>query len=85
LVGKAQNSVGAADGKVNLKPIFLWRPTFIIALFVVVLWRELTVSKLKIPQGEANKSANRWDNLHAKGGVVLPSVFKLPYSCEHQI
>ncbi len=26
--------------------------------------------KLKNPQGEANKSANRWGNLRAKGGVV---------------
>jgi hypothetical protein len=27
---------------------------------------------LKIPQSEANKSANRWGNLRAKGGVVVP-------------
>ncbi len=49
----------------------------------MVLWRELNY--VKIPQGEANKSAKRWGNLRAKGGAVPPSVFNLPYSCEHQI
>ncbi len=29
----------------------------------------------KIPQGEANKSANRWGHLRAKVGVVPPSVY----------
>jgi hypothetical protein len=61
----------------------LWRPIFIIVYFVIVLWRELNC--VKIPQGEANKSANRWGNLRAKGGVVPSSVFNLPHSCEHQI
>ncbi len=37
--------------------------------YTVVLWRELNC--VKISQGEANKSANRWGNLRAKGGVVL--------------
>ncbi len=46
---------------------------FIIVQFVIVLWRELNC--VKIPQGEANKSANRWGNLRAKGGVVPPSVY----------
>ncbi len=27
---------------------------------------------VKIPQSEANKSANRWGNLRAKGGIVVP-------------
>ncbi len=62
----------------------LWRPTFIIALFVIVLWREFNWV-LKIPRGEANKSANRWGNIRAKGGVVPPSVLLLPSSCAHQI
>jgi len=35
--------------------LVLWRPIFIIALFVIVLWREFNC--VKIPQGEANKSA----------------------------
>jgi hypothetical protein len=61
----------------------VWRPIFIIVLFVIVLWHELNC--VKIPQGEANKSANRWGNLRAKGGVVPHSVFNLHYSCEHQI
>ncbi len=56
---------------------------FIIALFVIVLWREFNCAK--IPQGEANKSANRWGDLRAKGGVMPPSVFNWPSSCEHQI
>jgi hypothetical protein len=57
---------------------------FIIALFVLVLWREFNC--VKIPQGEINKSANRSGNLRAKGGVVVtPSVFNLRSSCEHQI
>jgi hypothetical protein len=51
----------------------LWRPIFIIIQFVIVLWRELNC--VKIPQCEANKSANRWGNLRAKGGVVPPSVY----------
>jgi hypothetical protein len=50
--------------------IILWRPLFIIVLFIIVLWRELNC--VKIPQGEVNKSANRWGNLRAKGGVVVP-------------
>ncbi len=37
------------------------------------LWRKFNC--VKIPQGEANKSANRWDSFGAKGGVVPPSVF----------
>ncbi len=51
----------------------LWRPVFIIVQFVIVLWRELNC--VKIPQSEANKSANRWVILRAKGRVVPPSVF----------
>jgi hypothetical protein len=47
----------------------LWRPIFISALYIIVLWREFNY--VKIPQGEANKSANRWGNLRAKGGVFL--------------
>ncbi len=61
----------------------LWRPIFIIVLFVIVLWREF--NRVKIPQSEANKSANRWGNLLATGGVVPPSVLHLPSSCAHQI
>jgi hypothetical protein len=64
----------------------MWRPILVIVLFLiqyVILRRELNC--VKIPQGEANKSANRWGNLCAKGGVVPHSVFKLPHSCEHQI
>ncbi len=57
----------------------MWRPIFIIALFVIVFWREF--NSVKIPQGEANKSANRWGNLRAKGGVVPPLVLHLPSSC----
>jgi hypothetical protein len=53
----------------------MWRPIFIIVLFVIVLWREL--NSVKIPQDEANKSANRWGNLRAKGGVVPPSVYSI--------
>jgi hypothetical protein len=53
--------------------MMLWRPIFIFVQFVIVLWRELNC--VKIPQGEANKSANRWGVLRAKGGVVPPSVF----------
>jgi hypothetical protein len=51
----------------------MWRPIFIIVLFFIVLWRELNC--IKIPQGEADKSANLWGNLRAKGGVVPPSVY----------
>jgi hypothetical protein len=47
-----------------------------IVQFILVLRCELNC--VKIPQGETNKSANRWGNLRAKGGVVLPSVFNLP-------
>jgi hypothetical protein len=39
----------------------------------------------KIPQSEANKSANRWGNLRTKSGVVPPSVLHLPSSIAHQI
>jgi hypothetical protein len=49
--------------------VIVWRPIFIILLFIIVLWRDLNC--VKIPQGQANKSANRWGNLRAKGGVVL--------------
>jgi hypothetical protein len=66
-----------------IEEIVLWRPLFFIALFVIVLWREFIC--VKIPQGEANKSANRWVNLRAKGGVIPPSVLHLPSSCAHQI
>jgi hypothetical protein len=37
----------------------LWRPIFIIVQFVIVLWLELNC--VKIPQDDANKSANRFD------------------------
>jgi len=40
---------------------------------------------VRIPQGEANKSANRWGNLCAKGGVVPQKLYHLQSSCEHQI
>jgi hypothetical protein len=43
----------------------LWRPIFIITLFVIVLWREFTV--LKSPKARQIKSANRRVNLCAKG------------------
>jgi hypothetical protein len=33
------------------------------------------IKLFKNPQSEANKSANRWGILRAKGGVVPPSVF----------
>jgi hypothetical protein len=56
----------------------------IIALFVIVLWREFNWV-LKIPRGEANKSANRWGKKRAKVGVVPPSVLLLPTPCAHQI
>jgi hypothetical protein len=61
----------------------VWWPIFIIVLFFIVLWLEL--SCVKIPQGETNKSTNRWSNLRAKDGVVPPPVFNFHYSCEHQI
>jgi hypothetical protein len=51
----------------------LLRPICIIVQSVIVLWRELNY--VKIPQGDANKSANLWGILRAKGGVVPPSVF----------
>ncbi len=41
----------------------------------MVLWSELNC--VKIPQGKANKSAKRWGNLRAKGGVVPSSVYNL--------
>ncbi len=41
-----------------LNLFIMWRPIFIIVQFVIVLRRELNC--VKIPQGEANKSANRW-------------------------
>jgi hypothetical protein len=63
--------------------IGLGRPIFTIALYVIVIWREFNC--VRIPQSEANKSVNRWGNLHATGGVVPPSVFNLPSLCEHQI
>jgi hypothetical protein len=37
----------------------VWRPIFIIVLLVIELWRELNC--VKIPQGDAKKSANRFD------------------------
>jgi hypothetical protein len=43
----------------------LWRPIFIIVQFFIVLWRELNC--VKIPEGDANKSANLWGILRAKG------------------
>jgi hypothetical protein len=58
-------------------------PAYYIALYVIVLWREFNC--VKIPQSEANKSANSWGNLRAKGGVVLPSVYTYPCSCADQI
>ncbi len=51
------------------------------ALFVIVLWREFNC--VKIPQGEANKSGNRWGNLRAEGGVVPTSVLHLPIARVH--
>ncbi len=56
---------------------------FCTVRYSTALWREFNC--VKIPQGEANKSANRWGNLRAKGGVVTPSVFNLASSREHQI
>jgi hypothetical protein len=53
--------------------VIMWQPIFIILLFVIVLWRDLNC--VKIPQGQANKSANCWGNLRAKGGVVPSSVY----------
>jgi hypothetical protein len=70
----------------NTSNIVLWWPIFIISLFVIVLWREFNC--VKIPQGEANKSANRWGNLRAKGGVVPPLVYMVRYlafSCADKI
>jgi hypothetical protein len=48
-------------GTRNLKSV----AAYIYVLFIIVLWRELNC--VKIPQGEANKSANLWGNLRAKG------------------
>ncbi len=59
----------------------LWRPIFIIALYIIVFWREFNC--VITPRGEANKSANHWGNLRAKGGVVPPSVFHLPIARVH--
>jgi hypothetical protein len=42
----------------------LWRPMFIIVQSVIVLWRELNY--VKIPQSDANKSANLWGILRGK-------------------
>ncbi len=36
------------------------------------------IKKCKNPQGEANKSANRWGNLRTKGEVVPLSVYTVP-------
>jgi hypothetical protein len=46
------------------------------------LWRKFHC--VKIPQGEANKSANRWGSFGAKGGVVPPSVFNQLLKCLDQ-
>jgi hypothetical protein len=51
----------------------LWRPVFISAFYIIVLWREFNC--VKIPQSEANKSTNRWGNLRAKGGVYIVPLF----------
>jgi hypothetical protein len=40
---------------------------------------------VKIPQGEANKSANRWGSFGAIGGVVPPSVVNQLLKCADQI
>jgi hypothetical protein len=56
-----------ADGKPTVAAYIYY------CIIVIVLWRELNC--VKIPQGDANKSANRWGNLRAKGGVVPPSVY----------
>ncbi len=56
-----------------LLSIVLWRPIFIIALYVIVLWREFNC--VKKPQSKVNKSVNHWGNLRAKGGVVPLSVY----------
>jgi hypothetical protein len=47
------------------------------------LWRKFNC--VKIPQGEANKSANRWGSFGAKGGVVPPLVFIQLLTCANQI
>jgi hypothetical protein len=43
------------------------------------LW--LKFNCVKIPQCEANKSANSWGSFGAKGGVVPPSVFNQLSKC----
>jgi hypothetical protein len=65
--GLVQNHklVDFSSKKTNEARIFreitiLWRP-----IFIIVLWRELNY--VKIPQGDANKSANLWGILRAKG------------------
>jgi hypothetical protein len=64
------------------KNIVLWRP--ILLLYCTYsLWRKFTC--VKIPQSEANKSANCWGNFGAKGGVVPPSVFSQLLACSDQI
>ena len=55
------------------KIMILWRPIFIIVMYVIVLWRKFNC--VKSPKVRQIKSANRWGNLGAKGGVVPPSVY----------
>ncbi len=68
----------------NIKDFFLlWRPTFNVVQYVILLWRDFIY--VKFPQWDANKSASPLIRLRAKGGEVPTSVYNLPHSCEHQI
>ncbi len=58
----------------------LWRPTFNVVQFVILLWRDFIC--VKISQWYASKSASRL-YVTAKGGILPPSVFNVPCSCEH--
>ncbi len=47
---------------------------FIIVKFVIVLWRQLNC--VKIPQGDANKSANPQFYITSKNMVLYVKIFK---------
>ncbi len=66
---------------VGLIMLAVWRPTFNAVHFVILLWRDFIC--VKIPQRDANKSASRL-YVYAPSRVVPPSVFNLPFTCEHQ-
>ena len=66
--------------RIGLLNMVLWRPTINVVQLVKLLWRDFIC--IKIPQGNANKSASRL-YVYAPKVIVPPSVFNLPSSCEH--